>query len=597
LLSYKRAAFLFGKESILIHMATAESENNVTNLAVDRAVRIRDYVENLISLVGEHPECELKANWTRGTPFHRAEVIKDIQATANSVAPNKEKYIVVGVDQQTRKITGCNPTEYDDASIRQLLERYLDPAPQFEVLSLKSSSDVDFVVFRIPYQENRPIFAKAQIRGDNNRIHLDVGQVWIKPGGAETGSTGKRLVSSREELVGLVNIDQRVMHEVDLRIQQLLPDIRLEERTRLAAPENAVLPVFTSTDEEFEAYVEQLLVGEKINHLHIALEKLRDRTTVVWGSALDDGGKISVERIQAIKENDFLPAMRRLVLLGMLLIKFSAPAQWFSAVIDLLVETFAVSHLLRRAQSPLPSDAPASSLAEHTSYTVPALESLIAVYVFAAYALVTRKRYEYLRTMFPRTVDYVRGPDEDAFSSFFLFWPLTYRWGTPDIRRDLLIADRYARGDRIESLLGGEQRIKAAIMQVDCLIDWHSVLAQPAPEGEPETRKFFESSFPEINNWYTQNFTRESLRNIVPLIKKFWENLLSSNDQLFLDPALGQIFGDFELERRKQILAKFLVYAERSHGEVMWAQQRFPFNVFWEPTELNILVRSVKARR
>ena len=83
-------------------MVTRNSTNEVTNLVVDRATRIRDYIENLIALVGEHPECELKTNWTRGTPFHRAEVVKDIQATANSVAPDKEKYIVVGVDEQTR---------------------------------------------------------------------------------------------------------------------------------------------------------------------------------------------------------------------------------------------------------------------------------------------------------------------------------------------------------------------------------------------------------------------------------------------------------------------------------------------------------------
>lgn len=570
---------------------------NLVNLAVDRAVRIRDYVEKLVSLVGEHPECELKTSWTRGTPFHRAEVVKDIQATANSVAPNKEKYIVVGVDQQTRAITGCNPADYDDASIRQLLEQYLDPVPEFEVLSLKSSSDVDFVVFRFPHQENRPIFAKAQIRGDNNRIHLDVGQVWIKPGGAETGSTGKRLVSSREELVGLVNIEPRVMHEVDMRIQQRLPDIKLEERTRLGAPENAVLPVFTATDEEFEAYVEQLLVGEKINHLHIALEKLRDRTVLLWESALDDTGKISAERIHEIKENEFLPAIRRLVLLGLLLIKFSAPLQWFSPLIDLLVETFAVSHLLRRAQSPSPPDVPAPSLAEHSSYTVPALESLIALYVLAAYALVTRKRYEYLRTMFPRTIDYVRGPDEDAFSSFLLFWPLTYRWGTPDIRRDLLIAQRYSRGDRIESLLGGEHRLKAAVLQVDCLVDWHSVLAQSAPQGENEIRQYFESNFLGINNWYNQNFTKEDLKNVVPLIKNLWEAIVSNDDRFFLDQGIGDIFSKFDLERRKQILVRFLTYAQKAHGETMWAQQRFPFNVYWQPNELNELVRVASDSR
>jgi hypothetical protein len=173
----------------------------------------------------------------------------------------------------------------------------LDPVPEFEVLSLKSSANVDFVVLRFPYQENRPIYAKGQIRGDRNQIHLDVGQIWIKPGGADTGSTGKRLVSSRQELLRLINIEPRVSHEVELRLQQLLPQIRLEERTRLSTGENVILPVFTATDAEFESYVEQLIVGEKINHLNVVLEKLRDRTILYVGV-----GYAFSNRVQAIAE-------------------------------------------------------------------------------------------------------------------------------------------------------------------------------------------------------------------------------------------------------------------------------------------------------
>jgi len=105
-------------------MAKSEMQRSTPDLAVDRATRIRDYIEQLITLVGEHPECELKRQWVRNTPFHRAEMVKDIQATANSaVTRDMEKYIVVGADQQTRTITGCNQADYDDASIRQLLEQ------------------------------------------------------------------------------------------------------------------------------------------------------------------------------------------------------------------------------------------------------------------------------------------------------------------------------------------------------------------------------------------------------------------------------------------------------------------------------------------
>ena len=86
----------------------------------------------------------------------------------------------------------------------------------------------------------------------------------------------------------LINIEPRVNHEVELRLQQLLPQIRLEERTRLSSVENAILPVFTATDEEFESYVEQLLVGEKLSHLNVTIEKLRDRTVLCWQRNLDE---------------------------------------------------------------------------------------------------------------------------------------------------------------------------------------------------------------------------------------------------------------------------------------------------------------------
>src|SRR5438045_2516520 len=104
----------------------------------------------MISLVSEHPECELKTNWRRDTPYHKAEFIKDFQSIANSaIPPDSEKYIAIGVNETTREITGCNHADYDEASIRQLLESYLDPVPQFEALPLKSSRDIDFVVIRI----------------------------------------------------------------------------------------------------------------------------------------------------------------------------------------------------------------------------------------------------------------------------------------------------------------------------------------------------------------------------------------------------------------------------------------------------------------
>ena len=59
------------------------SDTKARPTTADRATEIRDYVERLIAAVGEHHECELKRAWRRDTPFHSAEVVKDIQATAS----------------------------------------------------------------------------------------------------------------------------------------------------------------------------------------------------------------------------------------------------------------------------------------------------------------------------------------------------------------------------------------------------------------------------------------------------------------------------------------------------------------------------------
>jgi hypothetical protein len=47
-------------------------------LALARALRIRNYIEQLVAAVGEHPECELKRSWLRNSPFLRAEMIKHV---------------------------------------------------------------------------------------------------------------------------------------------------------------------------------------------------------------------------------------------------------------------------------------------------------------------------------------------------------------------------------------------------------------------------------------------------------------------------------------------------------------------------------------
>jgi hypothetical protein len=51
---------------------------------LDRALRIRDQVEQTIAALGEHPECELKIEWRRNNPYHKAEFIRQWHCTTQN---------------------------------------------------------------------------------------------------------------------------------------------------------------------------------------------------------------------------------------------------------------------------------------------------------------------------------------------------------------------------------------------------------------------------------------------------------------------------------------------------------------------------------
>lgn len=486
----------------------SKSTNFNDESALDRIQRIQRYVEVMIAEAGEHPECELKREWRRNTPYLKAEFVKDIQSVANSAIPeDRDKYIVVGADDEKRTILGCNHAEFDEASIRQLLEAHLDPVPEFEVLRLRTTTCTDYVILRIPHQSNRPFVAKLSIR-ENQHAYLIEGQIWIKPGGAHTGSTQKRLVTTRAEMLSLFdNIEALVEGRVTERLSQLIPDIRLEERTRVQGRTLNSVSALTSTDLEFEYYLEQLLGVGNETQFNLIVERLRDHAVSLWDCDKRSGGRFTPEEIAQVKDATFLPALNRIVLLGLLLIKFSAPLDWFDRLADLLVEIFQESNNLGRCVTGVNGPGEVSSLDEHRSHTVPALESLIAAYLLAGYELSKRNDTTYTKMLFPRVVKPVTQPYEEWIKNgLYLFWPVTWSSGTPNRPRDLMVLDRYGKGDRVEELVGGKKAIRKAVLQLDCLVDWHSYMSLTTM-GEPATIRFL--------TWSFLQRSRTSLRTIL----------------------------------------------------------------------------------
>ena len=563
-------------------MPTKSQTEITVETTLERAKRVQAYVEELISTTGEHPECELKKSWLRNTPYLKAEFIKDVQSIANSEIPiEKEKYIVVGVDETSREFVGLNHADYDEAAIRQLLESNLDSVPDYEILYLKNS-DKDYVVVRIGHQTQKPFVATKDIK-DGAKTYLRASEIWVKP----NGSTGKKKVTSRSELLGLIDVEVRVREEVDLRLGKILPEIRLEERAKIGATTFGAVPTFTSTDEEFVVYVEQIVAANESSRFYVLLEKLRDRCLELWEKKLEDGDFLSVEEMTAIKAADFIPGMNRLALLGLTVIRYRADRTWFRSIADLLLEIFKVSKNLSRITPREITSPKAESFDEHLSETVPALESFLVASLLVGYEVTIRKAITYSSEFFPRIVKVKpsSGYSYEEYDSFFLFYPFYY--SSIDRRLDLLATERFGSIGSIVLLFRSEKLLSRSMLQVMCLNDWLSFLSfenvgNGLRGGEPETFKYLAETYPTVGMSYYPVYVRESLSNVEPFINSVWEDLPEGKNNYFLlDSKLAEILRGFDLKKRKDLLVRFLIAMESEHSNVMLQQMRMPFAPHW----------------
>ncbi|MBX3295459.1 MAG: hypothetical protein KF762_07085 [Acidobacteria bacterium] len=562
-------------------MPTKSKTEITVETALERTKRVQAYVEELISTTGEHPECELKRSWLRNTPYLKAEFIKDVQSIANSEIPiEKEKYVVVGVDEVSREFVGVNHTDYDEASIRQLLESNLDAVPNYEILYLKNSNK-DYVVMRIGHQTQKPFVATKDIK-DGDKTHLRASEIWVKP----NGSTGKRKVTSRNELISLIDVEARVREEVELRLGRILPEIRLEERARIGTTTFGAVPTFTSTDEEFVVYVEQIVAANESSRFNVLLEKLRERCLELWEKKLEDGDVLSVEEMTAIKAADFIPGMNRLALLGLTVIRYRADIKWFRSIADLLLEIFGLSKNLSRITPREIAAQKVESLNEHLSETVPGLESFLVANVLVGYEITIRKEVRYSTEFFPRVVKVKPHRDYgyEEYDSFFLFYPY-YR--SYDRRLDLLVSERFGSISSIVSLFRSEKLLSRSMLQVMCLNDWLSFLSfekvgNDLKGGEPETIKYLEETYPTVGMSFYPVYVRESLSNVESFVNSVWGDLQDGKNNYFLlDPELAEILRGFDLKKRKELLVRFLIAMESEHSKVMLQQMRMPFAPHW----------------
>lgn len=415
-------------------------------------------------------------------------------------------------------------------------------------------------------------------------MYLSEGEVWHKPGGPTTGRTGKQRATTREAFIAMLDIEAVVHNAATERINQMLPTIRIEERSRLGS--SSVIPALTATDDEFQLYVEQALTSDNEIKFNILLEKIREKTVSLWETVSAGRTVLAPEEVLSIKELDFLPAMRRLTQLGLILIKFSAPPSTFLKVADQLFEVLRVSSLLQHVMPGNSEGAPAS-LAQHSNYSVPAIESLCAAYLLAGFSLTRNSGIAYFSSLFRRS------PDHET-SRLYLSWP--YDWkGAPNRRIDLLANERFGGDDHIKAVLGRVVGVPALVLQADCLIEWHSFLSSAQlngrQAGDQKTIDYFAMTYGKNALNHTPAFVREELYHVIPTLRLI-ATALRSGDNNFcaLDAGLASVLRGIDPNRRLLMLGNFIIYAEKEYY-----QRRLPGSDVWWPDDLGEIVEKARS--
>ncbi|MGO9775161.1 MAG: hypothetical protein ACLPM3_01070, partial [Terracidiphilus sp.] len=139
--------------------------------------------------------------------------------------------------------------------------------------------------------------------------------------------------------------------------------------------------------------------------LELLLERLRDDLIHNWHSVqvyeeepiYADPESVTTIRANSLKYRDdhFLPALQRLTLLGLLIVKYSGSVKIFEQTIYLLRDTYNISNELQGLRWVTPRGSSSQHIGDHISHTTPALHCIIGAHIIGAY-VTSRRRFDYI---------------------------------------------------------------------------------------------------------------------------------------------------------------------------------------------------------
>lgn len=522
----------------------------------------------------------------------------------------------MGADEANRQFVSVpNPTDFDDARLRQLFEKYLYPTPQFELFSLQSSDGHAFVLLVFGRQKTRRILAKATVYSTDVKPKLLIreGDLWTKG-----DSTGKRLAKP-EDWDGIFQdyIEREVETQTRKRVDHIVQNVRADERLRdLSGRSLSALPAYLS-DDEFTTVVEGICADGDRSRLDILLERFRDELIEGWHSCVAlEGAVVTQEAISAIRgyrDSRFLPTVRRLTLLGLLIVKNNGSLVLFSDVMALIQDTYESAHKMdalnstavamqqlrayQRMQGNVSTSE--SNEEEHLSPTLLALHSLISTSIIGAY-IAKRRRFGYLGSLLNRFVS-VAGPlDLDRKNQPIAMWPLHKGWGEPrslgtragriELCRSTIMAD-----PALSALFGNEERGVEALVQFDFLVEWNSYLVL-GPETKPEVASYLKRQYPGIDFSFWPSLIAFDLKYLTSLAVEMFVKIKEMSQEYLietlLDKTVAPILGNDTLEVFLQCLRSL----EDDHERLMNQFGRFGFLTNW-PKQLDAALEGLPPRK
>jgi hypothetical protein len=590
---------------------TPEKDDSTSANLSERAAKYREETEKIVCEVGEHPQFELKRSCSLQQLAEKIEFVKDIQSIATSRI-DTEKFLVIGADADAQEFVPVkNASEFDEASVRQLLERYLVPVPDFEVFRLASSEDSLFVLIVIPKQKTRRILARVTVEDTNDpkpKVLLREGDLWTKG-----GSTGKRLAKPQdwdEIYEDVVEAEterrtrQRTAHALELAVAR--------EKVQTVAGQPLFVPSFF-TDEGFQALMEDICITQDAARLRLLLERLRDDLVEGWykvGAYEESQGffgnpAATLPQIRNLIsdhiKNIFRPAMHWLTLAGLYVVKNSGPAAFLDSIVALLTEVFNTSHRLQGAQSLAPPGSTSPDAEKHVSHTVPALESLTSLYIVGAY-LAKRNRFQYFQSLIRPDVSRAAPRlTETAYRQPMAFWPIRLGSGEPEELKYRAGKINYC-VKRIEEdsaylgLFGSESAATGALCQFELCLELNSFLACPSPDTA-WSAEYIAKTFPGISFNFWPSLIAFRLEYIHALALTLFTEIRKQEFEILslilLDSNLVMFF---QRPGANLVFTHFLNGLATDQARLFMEQQRFPPMNFW-PKQIGEAIKESREKK